>query len=181
MKRKFNLMAIALVLSSSVLFTSCIGSFSLFKKLLSWNQSISDKFINELIFIVISPAYAIAGAADILVLNSIEFWTGDNPVANVEVKTIEGKDGIYTVETSKEGHKITKENSDETVFFHFDSENKTWSIEADGNSTTLLKVIGEDEVVMYLPDGAEMNVNLDVAGVMAFKQAVMQNAFYAAR
>ncbi len=36
-------------------FSSCIGSFSLTNNVLNWNKSATDnKFINELIFIVIS-------------------------------------------------------------------------------------------------------------------------------
>ncbi len=181
MKRKLNVFAVAAVLSSSVLFSSCIGSFSLFNKLLSWNQSVSDKWINELIFIVISPAYGIAMMADSIVLNSIEFWTGSNPVADVKVQKIEGKDGLYTVETSKEGHKITKENTGETVYFHFNETEKSWSLEANGTETPLMKVVDDQHVVMYLPNGSEMPVTLDQAGVLAFRQVVMNNAYFAAK
>lgn len=74
---------IALALGSMCL-SSCIGSFSLTNNVLNWNKRATDnKFINELIFIVISPAYAVCSAADLLVLNTIEFWTGDKVIANV--------------------------------------------------------------------------------------------------
>lgn len=47
---------IALALGSMCL-SSCIGSFSLTNNVLNWNKRATDnKFINELIFIVISPA-----------------------------------------------------------------------------------------------------------------------------
>lgn len=50
---------IALALGSMCL-SSCIGSFGLTNSVLSWNKRATDnKFINELIFIVISPAYAV--------------------------------------------------------------------------------------------------------------------------
>ena len=181
MKRKLNVLVIAITLGSSILLSSCIGSFSLFHKLLAWNESVSDKWVNELIFIVLSPAYGVAMAADALVLNSIEFWTGSNPVVDTQVKTVEGKDGLYTVETSKEGHKITKEESGETVYFHFNETENAWSIEANGTVTPLMKVIDDQQVVMYLSDGSEMPVTLDQAGTLAFKQAVINKFYFAAK
>ena len=82
MKKK-NLRVSTLLLAATLLTTSCIGSFGLFNKLLSWNKTATDsKFLNEIIFLILSPAYAICGTADVVVLNTIEFWTGDNPMAN---------------------------------------------------------------------------------------------------
>ena len=95
MKRKTFYVATAL-LCGSMLTSSCVGSFSLFNSLASWNKSAtSSKFLNEIIFIVISPAYAVCSVADVLVLNSIEFWSGTNPIASNIGKTInvKGEDG----------------------------------------------------------------------------------------
>ena len=100
---------IALALGSMCL-SSCIGSFSLTNNVLNWNKRATDnKFINELIFIVISPAYAVCSAADLLVLNTIEFWTGDKVIANVgKTQNVTGKDGrLYAIKTLKNGYEIT--------------------------------------------------------------------------
>ena len=68
MKRKGLKVAICLM-AGTMLATSCVGSFTMFNKLAKWNKRATDsKFLNELIFIVISPAYAIAGTVDALVL-----------------------------------------------------------------------------------------------------------------
>ena len=94
MKKKGLTLLVATTLASSVLFSSCIGSFGLTNKLLDWNRNIDSKFVNELVFIAfwIVPVYEISALADVLVLNSIEFWSGNNPVADAgSVKTIEGK------------------------------------------------------------------------------------------
>ena len=70
----------AVLLAATLLTSSCVGSFSLFNKLAGWNkEATGNKFLNELIFILISPAYAVCTVADVLVLNTIEFWTGSNP------------------------------------------------------------------------------------------------------
>ena len=118
MKRKGLKVAICLM-AGTMLATSCVGSFTMFNKLAKWNKRATDsKFLNELIFIVISPAYAIAGTVDALVLNAIEFWTGDNPMAkNIgKTKNIKGDDGLmYAVKYLKNGYEITRPNG--TVFY----------------------------------------------------------------
>ena len=104
MKKKSLTLLLATTVASSILFSSCIGSFGLTNKLLTWNRSIDSKFVNELVFIAfwIVPVYEISALADVLVINSIEFWSGSNPVADVgNVKTIDGKDGVYTVDTHR--------------------------------------------------------------------------------
>jgi len=85
MKKKFLTVAVAATLSLSLVSTSCIGSFSLTNKLLSWNQQVGNKFVNELVFFAfwVLPVYEISALADILVLNSIEFWSGSNMVYNI--------------------------------------------------------------------------------------------------
>ena len=81
MKKKSLTLLVAATLASSVLFSSCIGSFGLSNKLLDWNRNIDSKFVNELVFVAfwIVPVYEISALADILVLNSIEFWTARMP------------------------------------------------------------------------------------------------------
>ena len=85
--------------------------FSLSNKLLNWNRNIDNKFVNELVFIAfwILPAYEVCAIADVLVLNSIEFWSGDNPAADVgSVKKVDGKDGVYTVGIFSKYNKISQ-------------------------------------------------------------------------
>ncbi len=118
----------AATLASSVLFSSCIGSFGLSNKLLDWNRNIDSKFVNELVFIAfwIVPVYEISALADVLVLNSIEFWTGSNPIADAgKVKTIETKDGTYAIETKKDGYHIQKEGEEKAVDLVFNETDKS--------------------------------------------------------
>ena len=97
MKTRFLTVATVLM-CATMLTTSCVGSFSMFNKLASWNKGATNsKFLNEIIFLVISPAYAVCTVADVLVLNSIEFWSGSNPMASNAGKTmnVQGQDGRY--------------------------------------------------------------------------------------
>jgi len=71
---------LSLTLAASV--AGCYGPFSLTRKLHRWNGEIGEKWVNEGVFVamVIFPVYGLSALADALVFNSVEFWTGKNPV-----------------------------------------------------------------------------------------------------
>ncbi|MCK6547164.1 DUF3332 domain-containing protein [Myxococcota bacterium] len=61
----------------------CFGNFAATRALWTWNKGVSgNKFLQWLVFLalVIVPVYELFGLADVLVINSLEFWTGSNPV-----------------------------------------------------------------------------------------------------
>lgn len=150
-KKSFTLLVVAAI-CSSMMFSSCIGSFGLTNKLLSWNKSLGNKFANEAVFFLfwIFPAYEVSLFLDTIILNSIEFWSGSNPVADTGTKTIETENGIYTVETKTDGYHIEKEGEAKTLDFKFDEQNQTWSMSSDGVETKLMQYKDADEVVMFL-------------------------------
>ena len=179
-KNKFMLVA-ACMISGSLLFSSCVGSFSLFNRLSSWNQTVGDKFVNELIFIVLTPAYMVCYAADAVVINSIEFWTGSNPMANVgDVKKVKGENGNYMVETLEDGYSITKEGEKTSMELIYNKEANTWNVVANGETKELLKMNNDGTAQVYLPNGNSMTVSLDASGVLAARQFVDNGLYYAA-
>lgn len=178
-KRFFNVAAIGL--ASSLLFSSCIGSFALSNKILAWNQTIDNKFVNEVVFFAmwIVPVYEVCILADILVINSIEFWSGENPVEAGIVKKVQGENGVYTVETLENGYNIEDENGIENQFI-YDKETNTWSLVTNEKSTKLISIDEENNsAIVYLPNGEERNVELSNNGILAFRQSV-ENAIYLA-
>jgi len=75
--------AIAAAILSVGLFGSCLGPNRLWEKLHDWNMEATDnRWANEGIFLVcnIVPVYGFCYMADIVVLNSIEWWSGENPM-----------------------------------------------------------------------------------------------------
>ena len=76
---KIVLVLVAVVLAFA---PGCYGPFKLTKGLHEWNGQVGDKWVNELVFLglIILPVYALATIGDALIFNSIEFWTGDNPI-----------------------------------------------------------------------------------------------------
>ena len=182
-KNRLTLVA-AIFLSGTILFSSCVGSFGLFNRISSWNQSIGTKFVNELVFLALNivPVYGVAYLADALVINSIEFWSGTNPMANVgDVKKVKGENGDYLVKTLENGYSITKEGEDSAMELIYNKEANTWNVVADGVSTELLKMNNDGTAEMNLPNGDKMNVTLDAQGMMAACQATMGGLLFAAR
>ena len=181
-KKSFTLLVVAAI-CSGMMFSSCIGSFGLTNKLLSWNKSLGNKFANEAVFFLfwIFPAYEVSLFLDTIILNSIEFWSGSNPVADTGTKTIETENGTYTVETKTDGYHIEKEGEEKTLDFKFDEQNQTWSMSSDGVETKLMQYKDADEVVMFLPDGQTMDVELNAEGLTAFREVIEGYSYYAAR
>lgn len=167
----------ALLLSVSILMSSCIGSFSLTNKLKTWNEGVGDKFVNELLFVGmhIIPVYEITILADILVLNSIEFWTGNNALGSKVgetkiVKNVNGDD--ITVTANEDGYNIS--NGEIALNLIFDEADNSWSVEYNNQINKLMTIDGNN-AQLYLLNGETMDVTLDEAGVGMARLLLMSN------
>ncbi len=179
MRKTWLTVAIATTLVCSMTFTSCIGSFTLTNKLLNWNNHISNKFVNELVFFAfwILPVYEVSGLADLLVLNSIEFWSGENPVAK-GTKVIEGNDGRYLVKCDGKGYTIKSETDGSIVRLDFHADDNSWSVKLpDGEDQTIFTYIDDTHVAVPAADGSTMTVELSEAGLYAYQQEAMSCRF----
>lgn len=175
---KKNLKVLALTLSLCVLMSSCIGSFSLTNKLYRWNNSMGDKFINELVFIglTILPVYEIAVFADAVIFNSIEFWTGNKVISmnNVgDTKVVKNSNGEDVfVETLENGYNVS---NGETAFkLIFDETDNSWNVEHNNQISKLLTIEG-DNAQLNMFNGEMLSVTLDEAGVDMARQMAMPN------
>ena len=92
-----KLIAVALLVAFVPLGSACFGSFNLTRKLIGFNKSISpSKWIRWFVFLGLNiiPVYEFASLADVFFANSVEFWTGSNPITvKLEPKTVVGEDG----------------------------------------------------------------------------------------
>ena len=74
-----------LLCAGVVMLTGCYGSNACFNKLHKWNGTLGNKWLNSIVhffMFCVFPVYGIClGLVDGLVLNTIEFWTGSNPLA----------------------------------------------------------------------------------------------------
>lgn len=152
-------------------FQGCIGNFSLTRTILNWNKgAVNNKFVNEVIFIVlhIVPVYPITIFVDALIINSIEFWTGRNPIAmkpgEIDTQYV-SKDGIeYKIEATQNKYHIVQlegPNKGEQVDFIYNPETKIWSL---GNGKEVRKAaqfLNDTDVKIFKKDGSSVVVNMN--------------------
>ena len=101
--KKYKIAVGAILLAgTSMTFSSCIGSFAMTNKVLSWNKQVGNKFVNELVFFAfwILPVYEVTSIADLLVINTIEFWSGNNPMS-ASTKAVDTDHGRYLIATER--------------------------------------------------------------------------------
>ena len=119
--KKFNIGVAVALLAGSVMCSSCIGSYRLFNKYEKWQCNMTNnKYVNGIVGLILQPIVgSICLTVDALVLNTIEFWTGSNPMAVNKVQTVKGQDGrYYAVKTLKNGYEVKAANGEITLFIH---------------------------------------------------------------
>lgn len=181
MKKVYLSAAIALTVSSCLMMNSCIGSFQLTNKVLSWNKQVGSKFVNELVFFAfwVLPVYEVTALADLLVINSIEFWSGNNPL-EASTKVIDTESGRYTVKCDGKGYDIICQDTNESVRLDFDVEEQTWSVNVDGKEYPFMTFVDENHVKMITPSGDFKVVETSESGVLAY-QAIASESMLAKR
>lgn len=152
-----NVVCIALVAVMLATSFGCYGSFNLTKKVYKFNGEVGGKWVNELVFLVMNivPVYGVAGFIDAVILNSLEFWTGSNPVnsASVVPATMKGEDGTtVSFNASDKVMEIrqTIPGKGETVY-RVTRENGQ-SVVKDANDNILVRCIAGDDGGMTLVD-----------------------------
>ena len=182
MKKVYFRVGLVLTLGFSLLATSCIGSFSLTNQLLAWNKNVSNKFVNELVFFAfcVIPVYEVTALADIIVLNSIEFWSGTNPLASSS-KIVDGKDGKYLVECDGKGYTITSQNDGSVVRLDFEPTDNSWAVATENGPVKFMSFVDTDHVKMLTPTGDFRCVELSQDGLMAYEAAVQSQIMMASK
>ena len=153
MSRLFKLVALSLVVVMLVTTVGCYGSFNLTKKVYKWNGTFGNKWVNEIGFLALNiiPVYSVASFVDVIVLNSIEFWTGKNPV-------------MASADLPEQGASVTANTDDGSVtFVSRDGKMLTVTLTDNGAEVrdaegTLLarSVRTTDGVTTYAPDGTQL-------------------------
>lgn len=170
--KKFKIsVASLLIAGGSLLFGSCIGNFKLTHSVLDWNKTVGSKAVNELVFIAfwILPVYEVAAIADLVVLNSIEFWSGKNPIT-ASTKVVDTDQGRYLIACDGKGYTITHEPSGRETRLNFEESTQTWSIEKNGENIPFMTFVDDNHIKMITPDGDFHTVELSTQGVMAYSE-----------
>lgn len=173
MKKRYLSVALLLSLAVSIPLTSCIGSFGLTKSVMDWNNQVGSKFLNELVFFAfwVLPVYEVTSLADLLVLNSIEFWSGENPVT-ASTKAVDTPQGRYLVDCDGHGYTITHQQSGQHWRLDFIEESHTWAFNDNGTLHPFMTFVDDSHVKMITPQGDFRMVDISEEGVLAYQQEV---------
>ena len=181
--RKINLKVAACLIAACFMYSSCyVGQYGLFNKYVKWQTNMTgSKFVNAIVAFIIAPIVgSVCLLVDTLVLNTIEFWSGSNPVqANIgKTKHVMGSDGrYYAVTTLKNGYEVKAPTGEITHFIHND-ENDSWSMEQNGIVKEIFRFNG-DGTIRATIDGAEKAFTLNEAGVYEARMLANGGRFYA--
>jgi hypothetical protein len=130
MKNALVKLVLCVVVAASL--QGCYGKFALTRKVYALNGEVRDKFLRSgltWVFLIV-PVYGVAGLADFVVLNTIEFWSGKNPVAEGE-KDFQYVDGVdrFDIHARKQGETVTY------TITHYNFDNYVDSLHIDWNAT----------------------------------------------
>lgn len=154
---------------TSLLLSSCIGSFGLTNNVMNWNKAVGNKFVNELVFVAfwILPVYEVTGIADLLILNSIEFWKGENPVLS-NMESTETEHGKFHIVSDSTGYTITNEETDDVTRFEYNFDTNTWGVIIDEKEYPIMTYVDSKHVKMITPNGDMRLIELSESGLQAY-------------
>ncbi len=79
MKKIMTKAVIATAITLSL--SGCVGSNAVTGMLMKFNvEAVDNRYARGGVYFLLSPVYALTFAADFIVFNSLEFWTGSNPL-----------------------------------------------------------------------------------------------------
>jgi len=120
----------------------CYGKMALTRKVYQVNGQVSEKHLRSLVtwaFILV-PVYGISALADFIVFNTIEFWTGNNPVAQGEKNfQYTENDQTYRVKARKSGETVTYVIDRYRGGAYLDTLSINWDARSGNSAATLLR------------------------------------------
>ncbi|MGA6827271.1 DUF3332 family protein [Nitrospira sp. NS4] len=161
--------------------TACYGPFNLTRNVYHWNSGVkgsgevSDKWMKELVFfgMIVVPVYMFSALLDAFIFNSIQFWSGQNPV-----KVTQDEEGrIREVQLGKITASVTWAEDRKSAHVTYVRQGrvvKQVTIEHDGDQLRLRELGGHVLVTAETPeDGSLRFIGRDgrVADVVGSEQA----------
>ena len=114
-----RMITIVVLVSLISVTASCYGPFNLTRNVYHWNGSIkgsgevNDKWMKEIVFfgMIVIPVYMFSALLDAFVFNSIQFWSGDNPIkvtqdADGHIKEVRIGETVITVTKFNDGRSM---------------------------------------------------------------------------
>ncbi|MGF1684545.1 DUF3332 family protein [Photobacterium minamisatsumaniensis] len=77
-----NVTKVVFSVAATLILSGCVGSNVATTKLMEYNiEAVDNRYARGGLNMAMSPLYGVTVAADYIVLNSLEFWTGSNPIS----------------------------------------------------------------------------------------------------
>ncbi|MBL0559749.1 DUF3332 domain-containing protein [Aeromonas hydrophila] len=91
-RRKGRALALLAGMVASVGLSGCMGQMGLSSMVTKGNLSVVDnRYGRAGVFVLLSPVYGLAATADLFVFNTIEFWSGKNPITGKSPALVDQK------------------------------------------------------------------------------------------
>lgn len=140
--------------------TGCMGQMATTGLVTKFNlQVVDNRYGREGMFLLLSPVYAIASVADLFIFNTVEFWTGKNPISGKSPAVVDTPaNAIFKVNDSldssmKDVPLSKNSNVKSTTMEQLDANTMQMDITyLDGTHKVLRGERGDDSVAFYLND-----------------------------
>ncbi len=120
MTRKIKIALTRATVATMFSLTGCLGdsnkkadTFACIKTVHKYNtgEISSNKWVNEILFIIPgSICYGVGGFLDVIIFNSIQFWSGENPLLAQDINGVE-----YQIVKTETGARITNLSTNESA------------------------------------------------------------------
>jgi len=166
MRRITRLVSIALLAIFIVVGVfGCYGNMSLTKKVYHFNGSVGNKFVQSIVnwAFWVCPVYEAAMFMDIVFFNTIEFWTGNNPISMNEgekvIKYAEGKNGEYKLEISQNKIVVTELANNNIMELNYEPATESWFMNSNG-TTQKIGYLDGNQLKLLSQSGEEISLDL---------------------
>ncbi len=178
MKSWKKVTATVLAVASLSGLTGCMGQMATTGLVTKVNLSaVDNRYGREGLFLLLSPVYGFASAADLFIFNAIEFWTGKNiitgkspAVVDMPVDSWLKVNGKLDKSLSEVPVQTNNVEVEKAYFEQIDADTLEMHISyVDGSEKTLRGVKSEDSVAFY--QGEEFITNVQVSELEEYVQA----------
>lgn len=149
--------------------TNCYGGYVLTRKAHNWNGTLGDKWVKSIVNVLFIFVYPVTGFIDFFILNTLEFWSGSNPLAmkdgEVETQIVHNDGKEYHITATKnqfEVREVAAGKLGNPVYLTFSADESAWYMKANGKSLKVSEAINlaEGQVKLFHPDGKYVEVKL---------------------
>lgn len=128
-----------------------------------------DKFVNSAIMwaLILVPVYSATLFIDFVILNTVQFWTGTNPLAmssgEEETQLVQHGDDVYRITARR--HELvveilTGKRQGEVLHLVYQAPERCWYLAKEGKLLPLVREEKDQMLTFYHPDGHKVQLGL---------------------